>query len=114
MSRNRKDKFANGRSAQTARTAPTGRNSTGDAALLSMTSKRAHRADDPLTLGRRIFQLVWCEPFEHAIASLGKVTVSLLLAEADDPLKAFDGLASLMREMLVEAQRKDEVEHSVH
>ena len=42
------------------------------------------------------------------------VTVSLLLSETDDPLKALDGLASLMREMLIEAKRKDEAERSVH
>jgi hypothetical protein len=39
------------------------------------------------------------------------VTVSLLLSEARNPLEA---LASRMREMLIEAKRKDGAERSVH
>ena len=40
--------------------------------------------------------------------------VCLLLAEARDPLGALDGFASQIREMLIEAKRKDEAERSAH
>ena len=65
-------------------------------------------------LRRRIFELVLCEPFEDAIASLGMVMVTLLLAETHDPLEVFDGLAVRLRETLIDAKRRDEADRCIH
>ena len=65
-------------------------------------------------LGRRIFALVLCEPFEEAIASLAMAMFSLLMAEAEDPVAAFDGLALRMRAALIDAKRSVEADRSVH
>ena len=71
-------------------------------------------ASAPPPLAKRIRQLVSTEPFEDAIASMGMVSVFLLLSEATDPLQALDGLAAKMRQMLIEAKRKDEAARLVH
>ena len=65
-----------------------------------------HPLTGPPELGRRIFELVYDQPFEEAIPSLGMVIVCLLLAETRDPVEAADAFAVLLRQLVADARRK--------
>ena len=56
----------------------------------------------------RILGLLQDQPFEHAMAVLGELQVFLMVEEVDDPIKAVNTLADLMRTLvrkMVEAKQ---------